>query len=339
MKISFNIFLFFSLSTIVFGQDAVHNFGNIQVHNNGEVGFHMDIINDGSFNQNMGLVGFYSEDELTISGNSNPVFFDSEVAITNNLFLENTVGIRNNFNFIMGDMVTPRDASEININFIGDAFYNGENDDAKINGYASITNRSEFVFPVGEEGRLRTLQIVSATNNSYAKCAYFYEDPNIPSTFSESFDTSLVASESLTISTSEFWHLESDESSSVTLSWDSSSFISLFAESIEELRVVGWNTIQRQWVDLGNTFSDGNLNQGTIISEEFRPDDFTIITLGGNSDARSPLSTVQLDNYYMTPNGDGINDVLEIEGLENSPNNTLQIFKPIWGYGIFKEKL
>ena len=43
------------------------------------------------------------------------------------------------------------------------------------------------------------------------------------------------------------------------------------------------------------------------------------------------FETIELDNYYMTPNGDGQNDVLTIEGIENSPNNSLQIFNR---YGV-----
>ena len=33
-----------------------------------------------------------------------------------------------------------------------------------------------------------------------------------------------------------------------------------------------------------------------------------------------------LDNYYVSPNGDGINDFLEIPELELSPNNRLEIY-------------
>ncbi|MFS4469528.1 gliding motility-associated C-terminal domain-containing protein [Maribacter sp. 2210JD10-5] len=329
---TFRLFILLMFTGIcTFSQDAVHNYGNIQIHNTGEVGFHMDIINDGAFNQNEGLVGFYSEDTLTISGSSNPVFHDAEVEVDNNLFVENTIGIRNNFNFILGDVITPRDESNINLNFIGDSFYNGEGSDTKIDGYASITGQLEFTFPVGQDGRLRPLSITSSTINPYAKCAYFYEDPNTPSTFSESFDTSAVETDSLSISTNEFWHLEGSESSRITLSWDDLSFASLFAASTTDLRIVGWNNSQKQWVDLGSTNIDGDLNNGTITSEEFIPNDYAIITIGGNSDALGTLSLVELDNYYMTPNGDGINDVLVIEGLENSPNNSLQIFNR---YGI-----
>jgi gliding motility-associated-like protein len=33
-----------------------------------------------------------------------------------------------------------------------------------------------------------------------------------------------------------------------------------------------------------------------------------------------------LGNYFLSPNGDGTNDFLVIDGMEESPNNSLQIF-------------
>ena len=39
----------------------------------------------------------------------------------------------------------------------------------------------------------------------------------------------------------------------------------------------------------------------------------------------------------MTPNGDGVNDYLVIDGIDNSPNNTLQIFNR-YGIMVFSKK-
>lgn len=38
----------------------------------------------------------------------------------------------------------------------------------------------------------------------------------------------------------------------------------------------------------------------------------------------------------VTPNGDGVNDEFRIVGLENFPNNTLQIFNR-WGVKVFEQ--
>ncbi|UWX54152.1 gliding motility-associated C-terminal domain-containing protein [Maribacter litopenaei] len=73
------------------------------------------------------------------------------------------------------------------------------------------------------------------------------------------------------------------------------------------------------------------MSQGKVTSNTFTPNDYKIITLGGNKGMLQSLSSIDLDNYYMTPNGDGINDRLVIDGIENSPNNSLQIYDR---YGI-----
>lgn len=318
---------FLLLANTIAAQDAVHNYGNIQIHDNGLVGFHMDVINNGAFNQNKGLVGFYSFNKaLAISGGSNPVFYDFEVAVDNDLYIYNTVGVQNNANFITGDIVTPRETSEVNINFLNDSFYNGDTDFTKIDGYAAISKKSEFTFPIGQFDKIRPLTIESIGSNDYAKSAYYYEDPNTPSAFNTNFSTFIKENQALVISEFEFWHLESTVPSKVTLTWDQESYANLFGTDIKDIRVVGWSIIDKIWVDLGNTNVNGDLINGSVTSEEFIPSDYEIITIGGQTDFLAILDNIMLDNYYMTPNGDGINDYLEIEGIEGSPNNQLEIY-------------
>ena len=59
------------------------------------------------------------------------------------------------------------------------------------------------------------------------------------------------------------------------------------------------------------------------VSETFTPDDYAVITFGSLSEAEEVFS---LPNYYISPNGDGLNEYLYIEELEESPNNELRIF-------------
>jgi len=332
MKFLIPIFMVLMYVPQGFGQIAVHNYGNIQVHETGMMGFHIDVINNGAFNQNKGLVGFYTlAENLTISGESNPIFYDLEVAVDDNLYIDNTIGVLNNVNFITGNIVTNRVASEVNINFLNDSFYTGAGNNTKVDGYAATSNKSEFMFPIGQGTKLRPLTINSINSNVYVKSAYFFEDPNTPSAFGTSFDTDAVDTEFLSVSRTEFWHLDGEVPSRITLSWDEESNVDELAEFITDLKVVGWNVMEKQWVNLGNTQEDGDLTAGTITSEEFIPNAYEVVTLGGNDDLLETFENIVLDNYYMTPNGDGINDRFVIEGIENSPNNTMQIFNR---YGV-----
>lgn len=328
-KISTYLFSLFTAGICLYtnAQEAVHNYGNIQVHEDGLVGFHMDVINNGPFNRNSGLVGFYSLDKaLTVSGGSNPIFYDFEVAVDNHLYIDNTVGVSNNANFITGDIITDRTTSEVNINFINDSFYNGEGDYTKIDGYAAISNKSEFTFPIGQNNILRPLTIQSTGSNDYAKSAYYFENPELSSISSTSFNTTKVEKGLAIVSTYEYWHLESSVPSQVTLTWNEQSDAYLLGGFLTDIRVVGWNKLNKEWVNLGNTKITGDLNNGTITSAEFIPNDYEIITLGGTNDMLETLGNVTLDNYFLTPNGDGVNDYLVIDGIENSPNNSLQIY-------------
>ena len=68
----------------------------------------------------------------------------------------------------------------------------------------------------------------------------------------------------------------------------------------------------------------GDLSTGFVASETFVPDDYEALTFGTMD---VPADFLTLENYLVTANGDGINDVLIIpELLELSPNNHLKIY-------------
>ena len=53
------------------------------------------------------------------------------------------------------------------------------------------------------------------------------------------------------------------------------------------------------------------------------PDEYEAVTFGILAE---PAEFLELENYWLSPNNDGINDVLIIPELEQSPNNKIQIF-------------
>jgi len=333
----FKILLFIIISPSLPAQEAVQNFGGLQLHEEATIGFHTNLINDGSFNQNLGLAGFYSDDSpLTVSGDYAPAFHDLEIAVENGLLLETPIHVTNNSNLITGDIRTPRTGTAIYSNFMDDSFYTGESSVSKINGYASITNKESFIFPVGDGARLRPLTLTSMAINATAKCAYFFEDPNNSKSLDAGFSTSKKSSPYMSVSNKEFWRLEADVPSRITLTWDELSNIAALGEYTSDLNVMGWSKTEKKWVNLGNTGVEGGRAYGSVTSETFVPNEYEILTIGGNDDALQTFQTLDLDNYYLTPNGDGRNDLLRLEGIERSPNNTLQIFNR-YGLMVYKK--
>ncbi len=315
-------------------ETALYNAGNIRIHEEGNIGFHTHLINDNAFDTNAGLAGFYGTELLSVSGAFMPVFFDTEIANANDLELQTSLGVTNNANFIAGNINTLRTQPNVFLNFFSDAFYTGTTDVAKVNGYVAVENAQNFTFPTGDAFQFRPLIINSEDINTVSRCAYFFEDPNVASSFDNSFNTDLKSNLLANISTTEFWKLEGSIPSTISLNWNDRSALSAFTGDINSIVVVGWSKTGRRWLSLGKTSIGGDISNGFISSDTFTPDNFEVITLGIEA---VPTDVLLLDNYLVTPNGDGLNDVLIIPELEQSSDNNVQIYDR-FGLKVFEQE-
>lgn len=334
-NISKIIFIIIALVNVkVNAQAAFHNFGNLRMHADGQIGFHTDVINDGDIFQNQGKVGFYNDNNITVSGQNIPVFYDVEVNVMEHLILETTVGVSNFQEFVNGIIVTPRDNKEVTFAYTNDTPYMGEDDDRFVDGYAYIKGDLDFTFPVGDDFRLRPIGIETGGATNTAKAAYYFEDPSFPNNFDQSFDTNQLVSVLSAVSIFEFWDLDGDQSTRVTLTWDNNSNIPTLVSDLGELVVVGWSKELQGWVDLGNTTVTGTLDKGTIVSKSIIPDEYEVLTFGSVSSQLD--ADIEIYNA-ISPNGDGLNDTFIVQGLERFPENELRIYNR-WGVEVFYKK-
>lgn len=318
--------LYILIALTVFGinaQTALFNSGNIQIHEQGKIGFHIDLINDGSFDENLGLAGFYGDLPINISGAFSATFYDLEIYTTNNVSLNTTLNNTNITNFDLGNFTSIRSNSNIYLNFLPDADYYDGSNISMVDGFVGINNKQDFIFPIGDGLQFRPLILKSSEENTLAKCAYFFENANNPSSLINSYsfnekDTSIEA-----ISSLEFWQLQSNTPSTISISWNEQSDISSFLSDISHLGLVGWHKENEQWQPIGSN-AVGTLSEGFISSISFIPDDYEIITFADTFGEINDIVTT--GNYIVTPNGDGINDALEIEEISLSPNNSIKIF-------------
>ena len=315
--------LAFLLSQGLIAQTALYNSGNIRIHEEGQIGFHTNLINNAAFDQNLGLAGFYGSSTISVSGAFMPIFYDTEIANEQGVLLNTPLSVSSNNNFIVGNYITPRQERDVYFNFLPNAFYVGESNASKVDGYVTINDQQNFIFPVGDAEYLRSLTLNSSSNNSLARCAYYYENPANPASFSESFDPSRKPRTMGDISAVEFWHLEGGVSSTIQISWNQRSSMGDLTDDVAKIIPVGWSISAGAWVNLGAATVVGDLEQGFVISESFIPNDYAIITFSAEATAKELLT---LDNYLVTPNGDGVNDALYIEELELSNDDTISIF-------------
>ncbi len=332
MRSSIYYTLLLSFLTFVDAQNALHNFGNLQIHDDGQLGLHTNLINNGVFEDNKGLVGFYNSDnELTISGVRSPRFYDMDVAVRDNLNLEINTRVINSVSYRQGNVVTPRDKDFISLDYLNEAIYVFESNNKLTDGYASFVGVDEFIFPIGDDRKLRPIIIPFRETTQKFSAAYFNEDPNFPSSFDTSFDTNEKVGIINQVSVDEFWDFNGDAETQVILTWDGASNIEDLTTELLDIRVVGWSIANEQWEDLGNFDVEGDLNTGKITSGLFVPDDYEAITFGGLVEVEDLVA-----HNLITKNGDEINRYFIIPGIE-AFENVLTIYNR-WGKIVFEEK-
>ncbi len=309
------------LSVAGMAQPTLQHYGGMQLHEGAQMGLYGSFVNQAPFEQQAGLFGFYGNKEIRISGDFALILSDVEIFRGPSVFLDQSVGVSGNLSFIDGDFRTDKTLPQIYITLLQNAGTLGESDVSKVNGYVTAINQSRIVFPVGDASQYRPLTLEGEVF-PMAKCAYFREDPNTPSAFPP-FRTDLKPRTIEAVSTSEFWRLEGSSTGQVTLSWNPNSNLGSIATNLSEIVLMGWSKITDRWEPLGTQSVAGDLENGFAISEPIVPDTYEILTFGSLA---VPEELLTLENYYLSPNGDGINDFLVIEALEDSPNNTLQIF-------------
>ena len=328
---------FLLFTSFAMAQAGLYNTGNLQVH--GYMGIYTNFINDGNFDQTQGLVGFYGNSVINVAGSIPATLWDMEIMVTSDMFLHNTMNVRNNLNFIDGNVDTPTMDPTVHLNFLDEGFFTGQNDISKVTGFAAMNNRDIFFFPVGDLYQLRPLTLNSESISPLAICAYFFENPSSPTSITETFDVNQKAREIGNVSETEFWVLQSEVPAQVTIGWNSRSGLGLIPNAtLESIIVVGWSKATNRWEIIGNAAISGDLSQGFATSESFLPSEYAAITFG-----TIPLPTdtfavenPTLGNYFLSPNGDGINDFLVIDGLEESPNNHLSIYNR-YGQKVFEK--
>ncbi|ADV49162.1 hypothetical protein Celal_1862 [Cellulophaga algicola DSM 14237] len=298
---------------------TLRNFGAIEIHGTGQIGFFSSLENDGIFDTKSGLAGFYGTNLNSISGSISPYFYDIEINNDEGIFLQIPLKVSNNTNFIFGDIITSKASNTNYLEFISTSFYNGASNFSKVDGYMSISDVQSFLFPIGDETYLRPLGIDTEETTSFFKTAYFFENGTLD------FSTILAQKSDLqSISKTEYWVLEGDASTRITIGWNERSDLQSITDNQDNLTIVGFEKKSSQWVNLESADRSGNLLEGFISSTEFIPNDYSAITFGILK-TRKPVSRRGY-NYIITPNGDGINDFLYIPELEDFDGNRMLIF-------------
>ncbi|UOB18345.1 T9SS type A sorting domain-containing protein [Abyssalbus ytuae] len=315
---------FIMLQTVVLAQSAFHNLGNVHIYEDANVGIHTNLINNGDFVSTSGLVGLYNEETITVSGTKKPVFYDLEVMTGKQVALQTPVVVTNTHNFVEGNVVTDKANPEVYLEFKGNSIHIGENDRSHVNGCVSVSKSSDFSFPIGDGERMREISIEGNTEENTYAAAYFYTSPEVNGT--NDFKEEGLAG----VSKKEYWKLKGKGKIVVTLTWDKMSDVVNMTNSINNLSVVGWSKSEKQWVNLGNFRVSGDLFRGSVTSESFIPNDFSVITIGVKSGIFKNISNVSSTSEVVKVN------IFDVAGnLVGTVNKDENLDLRIYAKGIY----
>lgn len=182
-------------------------------------------------------------------------------------------------------------------------------DKSFVDGEVMKNGNNDFTFPVGDQLKYRSAGISALKMDTDAFSGkYFLKDAGILYPFKNKTSNILVVNDK------EYWAVKKLGSTSdliLTLSWDESVTPASITESPSEIHIVRWDSAKNSWIDVGGVV---NKEDQTISSP---------VNLSGNGifTTAKVKKTVSFVVYNaVSPNKDGLNDYLRIEGLDGTQN-------------------
>ena len=195
-----------------------------------------------------------------------------------------------------------------------------------IDGYVSVSELRPFTFPIGDNGNYRPIALSNAKG---ADAAYFGVNPSNAVTsrlfggefpilpFSGPFESSSHAESVNRVSEKEYWDINGDQFSFITLTWDDSSDIAGLTENnLDQLGIVGWNG--SEWEYIPSLVDESALSIESAIPSYL--DNSTINTSGSITTA-IPIVPDQYEVYTFGCIADKSNAILALKVLEDSGIN------------------
>jgi gliding motility-associated-like protein len=301
------------------------------VVNDGELILKANIINNGivsySPTSTSSKVHFVGDDNQEIGG-ANTLFLYNVLFNNNGSTLSASVQIDNDADFTKG-IVNNRD-------YGGTLFFNelsdhlNTSDESFVDGTALRTGSLDFTLPVGKQNTYRPISLegLSATNSFSS--TYFLENSNIE--YPHDKKTDLIEF----IDTNEYWELERTEGNDFTIIEltrnGATSSAEIMNADVNNIHIARWDADRNFWVDEGGIANPTNGSIKTITNVS----GYGIYALATiYTDKVLPGDVVVYNN--LTPNGDGINDVLVIVGIEKHLDNVVLIFNR-WGSKVSEIK-
>lgn len=236
------------------------------------------------------------------------------------------------------------------VGFENETGWAGASDSVFVDGYVWTKTDSSFIYPVGDNNNYRPIALHPSKGTSIA---YVNRDVYAKRVGASSFSQTQISTEIKKIDSLGFWIIgDSDDSSVLTLTWDSTSSINALVDStLSNLTIVGWNRDSMRWEGISSsvvssvivnnhevTYSDpSSLKIGAIQTDSLIDlNQYTGFTFGVLNSAQSCFHlSVFLQGAQYLANDELMIDSLRSKGLIpfEEPYTGLPQFNHIGGGG------
>lgn len=309
-----------------------------------------DVINDGRFYvysnfKNDGLVTFTNTENGTtifrgtqiqlIEGSQNAHFqnivFDNTSAITP-FHLNTIINVGKNVSFKNGIV----DAESFNgkMVFEENAFHSDASNLSFVDGKVENLGNLKFEFPVGDDVYFRpSIHEKAADPQNIYTTQYQFKNAG-PSRPYTSKDEGIISIDEV-----EYWNVEQDQGSEkivLSLTLDANTTPALFFQENAEtgLAIVRWDNTTSKWINEKGVTTDLLTGADYTKMITTQVSGYGIFTIAIVEKANpEPPGDLEIFNA-LSPNGDGVNDSFHIKGIDNYPDNRVEIYN-CWGVKVY----
>lgn len=207
-------------------------------------------------------------------------------------------------------------------------------DQSYVSGKVTKHGKTDFTYPVGDMGYYRPVSTLNLNGLANYGASYHKKNADTQYPFASKSDRITL------INDQEYWTLEKSDSSDyslVELSWrEGITPEKLYENEGRALTIVRWDSAAGVWLEEGAVVDYASQSVKTFSKIK----QTGVFTLAMKEDTNnSDDDTTEGGGIYIyngvSPNGDGINDYLKIEGLERYPDNSLTVVNR-WGRELYK---
>ena len=308
--------------------------------NDGELNLKSNITNNGTVShsdtETSGKISFVGEDQ-EISGANRLILYD--VLFENNsIELKGSIQINNEADFTRGIVNNREHGGSIVFNEFSSHLSKANDSnrssylDSYIDGEVHKLGNANFIYPTGNANFDRPIAIkeLFSSNNLFSG-TYFFENSN--KKYLHALKDGIIEF----IDSKEYWKISKiegdDDSAVIELSRDiETSSPEILAADLSNLVIVTWNADKNFWENLGGIVNIENDAINAVV-------EFTgsgVFALAIKTKGIEGAEDVVVYNY-LTPDDNGINDVLIIYNIKKYSDNEVKIYNR-WGTEVWKTK-